>query len=113
MFGKLDANKLYQQFKHYKKQGKRAIATIGKHYQTTKDVLNRIDRGMNTAKSVYEDVKPTIQQLGGDKPISHINKGIQSYDQMRNRVVDGHNQAEKHVGNVVGALKKQGINLGI
>jgi len=113
MFGKLNTAQLYSQLKSLKKSGKRGIATLGKHYQTIKDGLNALDRGMNVAKSVYEDVKPNIQQLAGDKPIQHINKGIDSYDQIRNRVVDTHSQAEKHTAAVTGALKKQGINIGI
>jgi len=113
MFGKMNAQKIYSQLKSFKKQGKRGIATLGKYYQTTKDALNALDRHVNTAKSVYEDVKPNIQQLGGDKVTQHINKGIASYDQIRNRVVDTHGQAEQHVNAVTGALRRQGVNIGI
>ena len=69
-----------------------------------KDGLHTLDKHMNTAKSVYNDpqVQSTIKELTGDKLSSKINKGLSNYDQVRNRVVSTHNEAEKHTHNVVG-----------
>ena len=82
----------------------RHAATLGKRYVQVKDGLNTLDKHMNTAKSVYNDpqVQSSIKELTGYKLTSNIIKGLSNYDQVRNRVVSTHNEAEQHTHNVVG-----------
>lgn len=115
MLGKY-SDKFNNQMKTLKRHGKNAVVTLGKRYKQAKELANTIDKHMSTAKRIYKDVEPTINEVGGERgrqANERIKKGFSSYDQLRDRVVDTHGQAEKHVGQVVGALKKEGINIGI
>jgi len=96
-----------------KRNGVRAVHTLGKHYIQLKDALNTLDRHMNTAKKVYNDLQPNIQSVAGEDVVNHINKGISSYDKIRNKVVDTHGQAEQHANAIVGSMRRNGVNIGI
>ena len=116
MLGKFSADKLNSSLKSLKMRGRNVINTLGKRYTQAREVANTVDRHMNTAKRIYKDLEPTINEVGGSRgkyANENIKKGFNTYDQVRDRVVDTNRQAEKHVGAVVGALKKEGINIGI
>ena len=115
MFGKMNMGRFKSSMSNIKRTVGRHAATLGKRYGQVKDGLNTLDKHMNTAKSVYNDpqVQSSIKELTGDKLTSKINKGLSNYDQVRNRVVSTHNDVERHTNNVVGGLKKNGINIGI
>ena len=116
MLGKFSAEKLNSHMKTLKRHGRNAIHTLGKRYREAREVANKEDKYAQSAKRIYNDLEPTINEVGGDRGRTaneKIKKGFNSYDQIRDRVVDTHGQAEKHVSAVVGALKKEGVNIGI
>lgn len=116
MLGKFNAERLNSTVKNLKRQGQYAISTLGKRYKEAKDIANTVDRYMNQARRIHSDLQPTINEAGGErgKQINDkVKRAFSSYDSVRDRVVDVNNQAEKHVGAVVGALKKEGINIGL
>jgi len=111
----MNMGRLKNSMSNIKRTVGRHAATLGKRYGQVKEGLNSLDRHMNTAKSVYNDpqMQSTMKELTGDKLTSKINKGLTNYDQVRNRVVSTHNEAEKHTNNVVGVLRRNGLNIGI
>ena len=116
MLGKFNAERLNSTLKNLKRQGQRAITTLGKRYKVAKDVANTVDRYVGQARRIHNDLQPTTNEAGGERG-KHVNdqvkRAFSSYDSVRDRVVDVNNQAERHVGAVVGALGKEGINIGL
>jgi hypothetical protein len=68
---------------------------------------------MRVAKQVYSALAPAIEHYGGGHVNKHVIKGIGGYEQMRNKVMDAHDNALQHVNQVTGSLKKAKVNIGI
>ena len=98
------------------------IFRTGIHH--TKHILNsaytfakNIDHGVRTAKDVYGIVQPHLEDLAGrDRTGPVQNKAMKifsSYDNVRNRVMDSHQEVEGHVGSILDKMKKKNINIGL
>ena len=92
---------------------------LSRGYSNTKHFLNKVNEGYEISKEVYKAVRPALEALSGShnqhfKAIdSKVSKAIHSYENVRNHVLDSHQQVENHVGGVVERLKKKNINIGL
>jgi len=82
-------------------------------YHKTKQFLGHIDHGMRVAKQVYSALAPAREHYGGKHINKHVIKGIGGYEQLRNKVMDAHDNALQHVNQAVGTLRKSKVNIGL
>ena len=114
-----------QKFVSYLKTGFGNVKNfLGNAYTKTKDTLGSIDNMFSDVKKIYGTVAPAIQDLapaqaqGGLAQLDKIMmKGVQGYENIRNRIDDAESQMIGKVGDVmskVGSvqqkLKNQGYN---
>ena len=82
-----------------------------KHFlNSAYNIAQSIDHGMRTAKEVYGIVQPHIEQMAGSGQGPVQNKAMKifsSYDNVRNRVMDSHQEVEHHVGSILDKMKKR------
>ena len=94
--------------------GKRLLS---RGYTNTKHFLNKVNEGYEVGKEVYKVLKPSLEALAGSQHYkaidSKVGKAINSYENVRNHVVDSHQQVENHVGGIVEQMKKKNINIGL
>ena len=97
---------------------------LGNAYTKTKDTLGSLDRTFGDIKKIYGTVAPAIQDLapeqakgGIDKINNFMMKGVQGYENIRNKIDDAENQMIGKVGDVMSKvggvqqkLKNQGYN---
>ena len=85
---------------------------IGNAYHTTKNVLGNIDNAVSAGKSVYVILAPYIDEFSGGKGI-HKNamKAITAYDDIRNQVVDKHDNVLTKFNDINHKLSKKNIML--
>ena len=66
---------------------------------------------------MYSAVAPVINSLAGNENFSKINKhamkAISGYDNIRQNVMEGHDQAHEHVNQTLSNLKKAGVSIGL
>ena len=86
---------------------------ISHGYHKTKQLLGHLDHGVRVAKQVYSALAPAIEHYGGGHLNKHVIKGIGGYEQIRNKVMDAHDNALQHVNQVTGNLRKAKVNIGI
>ena len=89
-----------------------------KHFlNSAYNVAQSIDHGMRTAKEIYGIVQPHLEELAGRERTNPVqNKAMKifsSYDNVRNRVMDSHQEVEHHVGSILDKMKKKNINIGL
>ena len=114
-----------QKFGSYLKTGFGNVKNfLGNAYTKTKDTLGSIDRTFGDIKKIYGTVAPAIQDLapaqaqGGLGQLDKIMmKGVQGYENIRNRIDDAESQMIGKVGDVMSRvggvqqkLKNQGYN---
>ena len=94
--------------------GKRLLS---RGYTNTKHFLNKVNEGYEVGKEVYKVLKPSLEALAGTRNYqaidSKVGKAIHSYENVRNHVLDSHQQVENHVGGIVEQMKKKNINIGL
>ena len=97
---------------------------LGNAYTKTKDTLGSIDNMFSDVKKIYGTVAPAIQDLapaqaqGGLAQLDKMMmKGVQGYENIRNRIDDAESQMIGKVGDVMSKvggvqqkLKNQGYN---
>ena len=92
---------------------------LNRGYANTKHFLNKVNEGYEISKEVYKIVRPTLEAMSGGhhqhfKAIdTKVSKAINSYETVRNHVLDSHQQVENHVGGIVEKMKKKNINIGL
>ena len=90
---------------------------LSRGYSNTKHFLNKVNEGYEVGKEVYKVLKPSIEALAGSQNYKAIDnkvgKAISSYENVRNHVLDSHQQVENHVGGIVEQMKKKNINIGL
>ena len=86
---------------------------LGHAYHHTKSVLGNMDHGAKIAKKAYAIMEPIISQYAGNKVHHNVMKAVSGYDDIRHKIICGHNQIEDHVNNVSSKFKKAGLNIGI
>ena len=114
-----------QKFNSYLKTGFGNVKNfLGNAYTKTKDTLGSIDNMFSDVKKIYGTVAPAIQDLapeqaqGGLAQLDKIMmKGVQGYENIRNRIDDAESQMIGKVGDVMSRvggvqqkLKNQGYN---
>ena len=107
-----------QKFNSYLKTGFGNVKNfLGNAYTKTKDTLGSIDNMFSDVKKIYGTVAPAIQDIapaqaqGGLAQLDKIMmKGVQGYENIRNKIDDAENQAVSKVGDVmskIGGVQKQ------
>ena len=107
-----------QKFGSYLKTGFGNVKNfLGNAYTKTKDTLGSIDNMFSDVKKIYGTVAPAIQDLapaqaqGGLAQLDKMMmKGVQGYENIRNKIDDAENQAVSKVGDImskVGGVQKQ------
>ena len=95
----------------------RTISNVKHHisngYHKTKQFLGHVDNGIRTAKHIYSALAPAIEHYGGGQVNKHVIKGIGGYEQMRNKVMDAHDNALQHVNNTISGIKKGRVSIGL
>ena len=92
---------------------------LSRGYANTKHFLNKVNEGYEISKEVYKIVRPTLEAMSGGhhqhfKAIdTKVDKAIKSYENVRNHVMDSHQQVENHVGSIVEQMKKKNMNIGL
>ena len=114
-----------QKFGSYLKTGFGNVKNfLGNAYTKTKDTLGSLDRAFGDIKTIYGTVAPAIQDLapaqaqgGLNKMNQFMMKGVQGYENIRNKIDDAENQMIGKVGDVMSKvggvqqkLKNQGYN---
>jgi hypothetical protein len=114
-----------QKFGSYLKTGFGNVKNfLGNAYTKTKDTLGSLDRTFGDIKKIYGTVAPAIQDLAPEQAQGGLNKinqfmmkGVQGYENIRNKIDDAENQMIGKVGDVMSKvggvqqkLKNQGYN---
>ena len=114
-----------QKFGSYLKTGFGNVKNfLGNAYTKTKDTLGALDRTFGDIKKIYGTVAPAIQDLAPEQAQGGLNKmnqfmmkGVQGYENIRNKIDDAENQMIGKVGDVMSKvggvqqkLKNQGYN---
>ena len=107
-------------FQKFTKQGfhnamQKTKSFMGNAYHHTKSFLGQVDNGLRTAKKVYQILEPTISHFVGQNNQGHRGamKALQGYEDIRHKIISGHNQIEDHVNTVSNKFKRAGMNIGI
>ena len=81
---------------------------LGNAYNTTKKTLGSLDAMFGDAKKIYGAVAPAIQDLapqqmrgGLSKIHDNVMKGVQGYENIRNKIDDAEQQAVSKIGDVM------------
>ena len=110
MFGKINRD-------YIKHNLNKAKSFIGHNYAQGKRMAHHIDHGFNIAKKVYGAVAPVLDSLAGNENFTkinkHVSKAVSGYDAIRQNVIDGHEQAEKHYNSIKSNLKKNNVSIGL
>ena len=114
-----------QKFGSYLKTGFGNVKNfLGNAYTKTKDTLGALDRTFGDIKKIYGTVAPAIQDLAPEQAQGGLNKmnqfmmkGVQGYENIRNKIDDAENQMIGKIGDVMSKvggvqqkLKNQGYN---
>ena len=114
-----------QKFNSYLKTGFGNVKNfLGNAYTKTKDTLGALDRTFGDIKKIYGTVAPAIQDLAPEQAQGGLNKmnqfmmkGVQGYENIRNKIDDAENQMIGKIGDVMSKvggvqqkLKNQGYN---
>ena len=98
---------------------------LGSTYAHTKQTLGTMDSVFGDVKKIYGALQPALQDLapqqlqgGLGKLDSAVMKGVQGYENVRNRIDDAEGQAMGKISNVMnkvgevrGKLQDQNVNL--
>ncbi len=88
----------------------RAKDFLGNAYTRSRKVLGSIDSGIQTARNIYSVVAPVLGAYGvkaSNNP--HITKALNSYDTIRNYIVEKHDRVANDLGRVRDTLAKKKI----
>ena len=114
-----------QKFGSYLKTGFGNVKNfLGNAYTTTKKTLGSLDSMFGDAKKIYGAIAPAIQDIAPAQAQSGLAqldkmmmKGVQGYENIRNRIDNAESQMISKVGDVMSKvggvqqkLKKQGYN---
>ena len=79
-------NRLHEVYHHGKK-------TIGNMWNHAKK-LSQIDHAMGIGKRIFSVLQPAIQDMGGSSFNQSVMRGIQGYEQGREKVMGHHNKVQ-------------------
>ena len=99
--------------KHSKQDLRRMSQKFHGGYQRAKEVLGRLDDGVQTIKHVQTFVAPLLNHTREGRILNqHLSNATHSYDTIRNHVANADRTATA-VARVVGGLQKQGVHIGL
>ena len=100
--------------KHSKQDLQRVSLKFNEGYRRAKEVIGRLDDGVQTIKHVQTFVAPLLNHTREGRILNeHLSKATHSYDTIRNHVANA-DRTGQAVARVVGALsKKQGVHIGL
>jgi hypothetical protein len=101
-------------FQKFTKQGfkntmNKTKVHLGKAYHHTKTFLGNVDHNVQQAKAAYAILHPTVSHYAGNEVHNNITRGFNGYEDIRRKIVTGHNILE---GGVT-MIRKSGLNLGV
>jgi len=82
---------------------------LGKAYHHTKSFLGEVDNHVQQASAAYKILHPTVSHFAGNDVAQKITRGLNGYEDIRRKVITGHNILEGGVK----MIKQSGLNLGI
>ena len=88
---------------------------MGNAYHQPKSFLGQVDHGVRTAKKVYQILEPTISHFAGQNNRGHqgVMKAVTGYDDIRHKILNGHDQIEDHVNTISNKFKRAGMSIGL
>lgn len=86
---------------------------LGNAYHQTKSFMGTVDHGVRTAKKIYAILEPAITHLTGNTAHTGVMKALNGYEDIRHKMISGHDEIENHVKNVSTKFKKAGLSIGI
>jgi len=86
---------------------------LGTRYNQSREVLGRLDDGVQTVKRVHTFVAPLINHTREGRILNNnLTKATNSYDTIRDRVING-DRAIQSTAHVIGGLQKLGVHIGL
>ena len=86
---------------------------LGTRYNQTREVLGRLDDGVQTVKRIHTFVAPLINHTREGRILNNnLGKATNSYDTIRDRVING-DRALQSTAHVIGGLQKMGVHIGL
>ena len=83
---------------------------LGHSYAKGKEILGKINDGYGHAKQIYDVVSPLLDQYlptQTNHAIKNtVNKGMNEYENLRNKVIDKHDNIKDNINNIVGHFKQ-------
>jgi hypothetical protein len=77
-------------------------------YNHTKNFLGKVDHAVDVGKQIYNALEPVINHYvsgNGSRAIHNgVMKGLNGYESLRNKLIDHHEDAANHCGNVKRSL---------
>ena len=90
---------------------------IGQAYGFTKNIFNNVDYGVRLFRNIYSTLQQVLEDvIGSDATKSgnkYIKQGLKGYDDIRNKVMETDERAQKHYNTIVGGLEKNKIDIGL
>ena len=91
----------------------RVKGQLGTRYNQGREVLGRLDDGVQTVKRVHSFVAPLINHTREGRILNNnLTKATNSYDTIRDRVING-DRAIQSTAHVIGGLQKLGVHIGL
>ena len=106
MFHKMNFGKHFNNVKNF----------IGQGYHHGKRFLGHLDNAYRTGAEIYKIMEPALQKVAPETighANRHLNKLDNNYNNIKNKVLDAHGQAEHHINDISGKLKSKNIHIGI
>ena len=85
---------------------------LGTRFNQTREVLGRLDDGVQTVKRIHTIVAPLIDHTRRGRILNdNLSKATNSYDTIRDKVING-DRAIQTTAHVIGGLQKMGVHIG-
>ena len=85
-----------------------------------KQAIGILDQGMKTGSGIYEALKPALKDLapetlqgGLNKLNTHVERAQGKHNTLRNTIDSGEQRVSQNIGQVMGNLRKQNIDIGL
>ena len=102
MFHKMNFGKRFNNVKNF----------IGQGYHHGKRFLGHLDNAYRTGAEIYTALQKVAPETIGHAN-KHLNKLDSNYNNIKNKVLDAHGQAEHHINDISGKLRSKNIHIGI
>lgn len=89
---------------------------LGRGYAHGKAFLGRLDNVYRTGKEIYNIVSPALHHLAPNatsQATSHLNNFGSRYENIKQKVVHGHDTVSHHLNDISSKLKSKNIHIGL